>query len=376
MGEKRLQIVSFNIPYPPDYGGAIDVFYKIKALCEQGVKITLHAFEYGRDYAPVLERYCEKIYYYQRKTGYRSQLSVLPYITYSRRNKELLANLQKTDEPVLFEGLHTCYYLAHTSLKNKIKLVRAHNIEHLYYKGLAKNTHCWKKKLFFLIESVRLKRFEKRLRHADYILTLSATEQKHFEQQYGKEKTVFVPLFFRLEQPQNIDVSEKPYVLIHGDMSSPENVFAARYMIEKLVPLKRSIAWIVAGKDPDDSLLAMAEKHPNVSVRANIPEDEMFQLIRQATVNLLYTNQCSGVKLKLLNVLYNGKHCIANAEMTRGSGLESLCRTMPDNPEDTIRLIEELLITPFLEQEAESRRVFMKKWYNNENNAQKIMLLL
>jgi len=31
-----LHIISFNIPYPPDYGGVMDVFYKIKALHDLG----------------------------------------------------------------------------------------------------------------------------------------------------------------------------------------------------------------------------------------------------------------------------------------------------------------------------------------------------
>ncbi|MCX6283192.1 MAG: mannosyltransferase, partial [Bacteroidetes bacterium] len=43
--EQHLHIVSFDIPYPPDYGGVIDVYYKIKTLSEAGVKIHLHCFE-------------------------------------------------------------------------------------------------------------------------------------------------------------------------------------------------------------------------------------------------------------------------------------------------------------------------------------------
>ena len=33
-----LHVVAFNVPYPPDYGGIIDVFYKLKALSEQGAQ--------------------------------------------------------------------------------------------------------------------------------------------------------------------------------------------------------------------------------------------------------------------------------------------------------------------------------------------------
>ena len=46
MSEVHLHIISFTIPYPPNYGGAIDVFYKIKALHSAGVKVHLHCFSY------------------------------------------------------------------------------------------------------------------------------------------------------------------------------------------------------------------------------------------------------------------------------------------------------------------------------------------
>ena len=46
MPDKHLHIVSFDIPYPPNYGGVIDVYYKLKALHRKGVKIILHCFEY------------------------------------------------------------------------------------------------------------------------------------------------------------------------------------------------------------------------------------------------------------------------------------------------------------------------------------------
>ena len=42
MSLKGINIVSFNVPYPPNYGGIIDVYYKIKALREIGCEVVLH----------------------------------------------------------------------------------------------------------------------------------------------------------------------------------------------------------------------------------------------------------------------------------------------------------------------------------------------
>mgnify|MGYP001008265998 FL=1 len=59
--ERRLHIVSFDVPYPADYGGVIDVYYKIKALADRGVSIILHCYQYGRPEQQELEKLCEKV---------------------------------------------------------------------------------------------------------------------------------------------------------------------------------------------------------------------------------------------------------------------------------------------------------------------------
>jgi hypothetical protein len=67
-----------------------------------------------------------------------NQLSVKPFIVKSRANRKLLRNLQHDNYPILFEGLHTCYYLTHKKLADRIKIVRCHNIEHDYYDSLTR----------------------------------------------------------------------------------------------------------------------------------------------------------------------------------------------------------------------------------------------
>ena len=54
MNIKHLHIVAFDIPQPANYGGVIDVFYKIKALTNLGVKVHLHCYEYGRAHSKTI----------------------------------------------------------------------------------------------------------------------------------------------------------------------------------------------------------------------------------------------------------------------------------------------------------------------------------
>ena len=53
-----LHVVSFQVPFPADYGGVIEVFYKLRALKQAGVDVILHCFCYkGRKEEKILEQY-------------------------------------------------------------------------------------------------------------------------------------------------------------------------------------------------------------------------------------------------------------------------------------------------------------------------------
>ena len=174
--DKYINIVSFNIPWPANYGGVIDVYYKMQALHKCGVKIILHCFEYERPHSKELESLCEKVYYYKRKTGLLTNITLLPYNVFSRKDPELLKNLLENDYPILFDGLHTCYYINHPQLQGRMKIYRESNIEHDYYRHLAKAETNLIKKYFFLVEAWRFERYQEILKHADLMLVVSITD--------------------------------------------------------------------------------------------------------------------------------------------------------------------------------------------------------
>ena len=44
---KKVHIVAFDLPFPPNYGGSTDMYYKYKALKELNIEVVLHVFLYG-----------------------------------------------------------------------------------------------------------------------------------------------------------------------------------------------------------------------------------------------------------------------------------------------------------------------------------------
>lgn len=365
--ETAIQIVAFNIPYPPDYGGVIDIFYKVKELSECGVSVYLHSFEYNRAQVAELEKYCTKVFYYPRKKGLRYQFSTKPYIVITRVNEQLIRNLSSTDFPVLFEGLHTCFYLDHPALANRIRLVRTHNIEHEYYLNLSKAERNPVKKLFFRMEAYKLSAYEKVLKNASDLLCISPNDNYWFDRKYGNSH--FIPAFHPFNEIKS-KVGRGNYILFHGNLSVSENLQAVEFL-NKSVFQKITQKVIVAGKNPPERLIRKINRNPNVQLVSNPENAEMEYLIENAQICLLPTFQESGLKLKLLASLFSGRFCIANTPMVRKTGLEHLCY-LADTPEEMIRLIQELFLEDFTVDEIEKRKIILEDTFSNRGNALKI----
>ena len=367
MTENHLHIIAFDVPYPANYGGVIDVFYRVKALSEAGVKVHLHCFEYGRGEQEILKR-CHEVKYYKRDTSFVKQLSLIPFIVNSRSSETLVQDLLKDDYPILCEGLHTTAVLLDKRLKNRKIYVRAHNVEHDYYKGLGDSESCVWKRFFYHAEAWKLKRYEPVLKKAAGIFAISQQDAEYFAKKYGR--VTLVPGFNATDSVCS-ETGRGEYVLYHGNLSVKENEEAAKWLIENVFS-QLDLHCVVSGLNPSDKLKKLVEKYSNVTLVANPDDAEMIDLLRQAQVNILVTNQPTGLKLKLLNALYNGRFCLVNSDMVKGTSLESLC-VVADEPEQMIAEIKRLMEEDFTEEDIDERDAQMQQLYDNEANARKII---
>lgn len=370
MTERKLHIISFDVPYPANYGGVIDVFYKIKTLKNIGVGVILHCYAYGRDKSPELETLCEKVYYSPRRTGWRTNLSLKPYIVSSRQSEQLIENLLADDHPILFEGLHSCFYLDDPRLEQRMKVYRESNIEHHYYAHLAKAEKNAFKKLFFVIESRRLKLFQQNLKHANLMLAVSASDTAYLQQHFPQQHVEYLPSFHPNDDFE-VQAGKSDFFLYHGKLSVTENYNAAEYLVEKVFAgLPHQL--VIAGMDPPQHLIKKCNSFGNVKLISNPDDATMFGLIREAQANILVTFQATGLKLKLLNTLYKGRYCIVNPEMVQGTGLDALCE-IAANAAELKEKITMLADKTFDINEVTRRREVLTKNYSNTTNAQKLI---
>ena len=235
---RRFHVVSLQVPFPPDYGGVIDIYYKLKALKKMGYETWLHTFQYDRSRAEQLNEVAARVSYYPRHRSVIRQLSHIPYIVSSRHCSKLLDDLLSDNAPILFEGLHCCAFLSDKRLKDRIKLVRTHNIEHEYYKELSRKTSGWKK-LYYELEAVKLAKYEKILLHADAILAISESDRCYFSSRYPQIPVSLLPAF--ITETFRSKRTSKPPNTCYG--KSPRSHKAHHGYSPEKIPRKHSFGW-------------------------------------------------------------------------------------------------------------------------------------
>lgn len=373
MNKKHLHIVTHDVPFPADYGGVIDLFYKLKALHSIGVKIYLHCFTQGRPAQDELNKYCNTVTYYPRKNNISRFSMRLPYIVNSRISKQLITNLKKDNHPVLLEGIHCTYYLQNGELTDRKVVVRLHNIEFEYYKQMANQERNIFKKLYYTIESHLLKRYEASIANKACFLAVSQQDTILYKELFGAKEVQTLKVFLPHSKVNSLK-GKGCFCLYHGNLAINENEQAATWLIN-VVFSKIATPFYIAGKNPSKKLQRLVALYPHISLVKNPSEAVMQDLISEAQIHILPSFNNTGVKFKLLNAIFNGRHCLVNKAGVEGSGLENYCH-LAEDALSFQQQIAELYQQPFTQEEIQNRGRLLQSEFNNEANAKELMTFL
>ncbi len=353
------------MPYPVDYGGVIDVYYRIKALNQLGFKIILHCFKSDRKEQSHLNTFTEEVYYYDRNKSILNLLKIKPFIVVSRRSKLLLSRLLKDDSPILFEGIHSTFFLSHPSLENRFKYVRTHNIEYEYYKTLSKNS-TFLKSLFFKIEALKLKYYESILSKANLILSIKDSDIEFFK--LFNDNVQILPAC--IPEIKHLSyVETQPYALYTGDLSISENEKSVLWIIKRIwIKDNTLMPLIIAGKNPSDKLKKVANLY-GVKLICNPSKEENEILLQNARAHILVSNNSSGIKLKLLMALQTSGYILVNNKMITGTNLSDLCKIC-NSPDEFIYELKLTKSNLLKKSEYYTRRNFLNSNYSALNNCE------
>ena len=151
-----------------------------------------------------------------------------------------------------------------------------------------------------------------------------------------------------------------------------DNLKASFYLIK--IFSKTAFPLIIASNHINTKLELAIKDFKNIKIEKFVNNNELFQLLKSAQINIVPTFQNTGIKLKLINALFNGRFCLVNNEMILNTGLKKLCY-IANSKKEFLQKIEEISQLNFTKDSINERAIVLKK-FNNLNNAQKIIDLI
>ncbi|PRB06543.1 hypothetical protein CQ046_00145 [Chryseobacterium sp. MYb7] len=321
---KELHIISFNYPYPPSYGGIIDVYYKIRALSALGIKIHLHCFidQIPDKIDPEIEEITENVFFYKKKKNPLLYFSGTPFAAVIRDSEALIKNLEKIKAPILFEGLQTAYIIRFLRDNDHKLYLRYHNNETEYYKGLSFSEKNIFKKIIYKIESLKYTGYQKKLlKKFETVFCLS--EKEYNEVETYSENAQLIHIFHGNGLVKQLD-KKGNYFLFHGDLTTADNKRALNETIDLFKTLPQYQLVVASDRASEDIKRKISEVQ-NISLTPIRTTEKLHHLLENAHGNILISYQNSGTKVKLFNTLYNSRFVIINGNITDDPVLTDLC---------------------------------------------------
>lgn len=361
-----IQVVSFDWPWPANYGGVVDVYYRIESLLELGVGVDLIVVSQHAQPGPVPENWLAKrfkLFFFPRR-GWSSALSPKPYIVSSRAVGPLLPKLASGPPFILFEGIHSTAFLGHPRLAQHEQWVRVHNQEAAYYQELSEASAPTLKKLYYREESRRLRKYEPQvLAEADLLLPISERD-RDFCEALAPHRVLVHRASISLKEVE-IKEGRGGYVLFHAGLHVHDNALSALEVAKRMAHLPE-IKCIIAGKEPSEQLRSQLKDYSNSTLVANPSSDEMHELIANAQVILLHANHQAGFKVKLLESLARGRWVLANTQMVHGAPGLANGVSIVDDPKEWIEEVDKLWAIPFLDKDISLREDLLQGYLRGD----------
>ena len=161
------------------------------------------------------------------------------------------------------------------------------------------------------------------------------------------------------------------FVLYHGNLGVGENNQGALFLVKEVFS-RLQVPCVIAGSNPSAALRHAVSVHPHIRLEDQLDTAGILELVASAQVNVLCTFQGTGIKLKLINALHRGRHCVTNRTMVNHTGLENLCH-VHDDPAEMAAAILGLMQTEFGSNEQVHRTNLLAEGFNNVRNAERLM---
>lgn len=324
MKTKSVLIVSPYFPYPTFFGGAFDIWEKIKGLHALGCNIDL-VFTYKEKPNDIdveyVKKYVNSIIPVHRKNKIIHLLNSKPLQAVSRSNLQEI-KFNKYYDVVLLESEYVGYVLKNKSLKYKHKVIRVHNDESLYFKNLKGSTNNYLKKFYYALEAKKFSKFSYEIFNSmDRLWFISSDEKNLKEQQIGKQNTIHLPP--PINQEYKTRELDNNNILFIGSLFMENNIEAVNWYLNnvhaQISDRIKDYKFIICGSTgvySEEFFIKKFSNFNNVALHLNLESLENVYSSVSLFVNPM--KHGSGVKLKSINALVNGIPLVATTIGSEG----------------------------------------------------------
>jgi hypothetical protein len=216
--------------------------------------------------------------------------------------------------------------------------------------------------------------YEKTLIFATHILAISKKDFRHLKNDFGS-KVVYINAFHAFDGKSPKEGKGK-YILYHGDLSVSDNQKGVYKIIDHFTRAKLDLPLLIAGSKPPNKLIKKIKTLDSVTLIANPTEEKMQHLILNAHINIIYSFNNSGIKLKLIHSLSLGRFCVVNEKIVAGTAFSECCTVFNGSEPDSLNIIMHSLIQKeYKKNEHKLRYEILQTQFSNKENAMKIIQL-
>lgn len=355
----KVLMVTPYVPYPPASGGQIRTYNLLKYLSKKH-HITLVALSKNAEdskYIPALKKYCREIYIckkpekpWQLKNICKSVFSPQPFLIVRNYSQEARQTLTKLLKEQTFDVIHTetFYVMPHVPTTTTPIVLVEQTVEFQVYKHFVDSLPLIFRPPLYL-DIAKLRYWEAYYwKQASLMATVSEQDKKIVMQVEPKIEPIVVPngagedmVMDRLPDKK----SDKQILLFQGNFSWLQNIEAANYLIDKIIPKIKeefpNIQLVIGGQH------ANKVRKTDRATIIDIPSSDIEtvkRLYRESSLFLAPIFGPGGTRLKILAAMSSGLPVIST--QTGISGLEvkdSIHVLVANNPDEFVKAVSKAL---------------------------------
>jgi glycosyltransferase involved in cell wall biosynthesis len=348
----KVLIVSPYFPYPTNFGGAFDIYYKILELHKNNYEITLVVTvnsSVESEYIAKLESIVSKLIIISRIRNIFSFFQLLPYQVSSRKGLKKI-NFDENFEFAIIESEYVGIILKNKKINKIPYILRLHNNESKYYWELFKSEKKILTSLYYALESLLFYFYSKKIiRHALKVCCVSSSEAEKISSLFPTKNIKFTPAILDIGQIKSYHNAEKRNVLYVGSLFTPNNIESIHWYINNVHEFLKDIDgyhFIVIGSTKNANnkkwLLDLEKNDKNLSVYFDVDNLDNYYMHASVFVNPVLNG--AGVKIKNLNSISKGLPLVTTTKGNDGSGfIDKEDVLIADTPQEFRNCVRKLL---------------------------------